>query len=390
MKTDTFKRCSQCRIEKPLLAFHTHIRKKGGYDSMCIECKKELKGKFKGHANQWDHITFDDCKYYADRCKTRAEYLRDYLAHYSIAKKNKWLDILIPIETTSLKVCSCCNKEKTITEFYNTKGNTVDGKTSTCKECNKIKSKKLIKEWSKITHEECKIKSELCKSKKEFALKYNKYYNSSRVNKWLDEFYPALKYDRNRVIYSYVFSDNCVYVGLTCQPKQRHRQHMSMDKSSVFQYMDKTGQIPEWNILTGYVDQIESKRLERLYIKRYKTKGYSILNKAEPGGLGGGVNTITIERAIELAKKCKTRSEMWKKSSRLYNLLRENRLLDKYFERYNKDRSYAPVKWTYEACANECKKYRSRSELDRNNSYLYKRIKKNGWIDELLPSLRAC
>lgn len=331
------KRCSQCREEKPINDFNKHIRKKDGYDAMCIDCKRKLKGKFKGQGNCWGNITFEDCKYYSDKCKTRVEFHRDHLAHYSMAKKNNWLDKLIPIEIITSKVCSKCKKEKPIYKFHNTKGNKVTGKMSICMDCAKIMSEKQLKEHTRIPYDKCKVKAEKCKSRKEFALKYSKYYTSSRLNKWLDDFFPATKYERKRVIYSYVFPDNSVYIGLTCQPKQRHHQHMTTENSTVFQYMNRTLQIPEWNILTDFVDQNESKKLEGYYLNRYKKRGYSILNKAKTGCIGGGILTVTIDKSIEFAKQCKTRTEMCKKHRRYYDLLLSEGLIDKYFKRYVRD-----------------------------------------------------
>lgn len=87
----------------------------------------------------------------------------------------------------------------------------------------------------------------------------------------------------------------------------------------------------------------------------------------------------TYEACYEEAKKYKTLKEFYDKSESAYRVACKNKWIEEYFwiERKHKQNEY----WTYENCFNEALKYKSRSEFCNCNETAYKKSLKNKWIN---------
>ena len=92
----------------------------------------------------------------------------------------------------------------------------------------------------------------------------------------------------------------------------------------------------------------------------------------------------TKETCYELALKCKSRSDLKKHNAQAYKVAREMGWLDDYtwfrsgFDIYYED----GIKWTYEKCLEESKKYYSRKEFCEKCVGGYTRALKRGWIND--------
>jgi predicted GIY-YIG superfamily endonuclease len=73
-----------------------------------------------------------------------------------------------------------------------------------------------------------------------------------------------------RLIYSYEFPDNSVYVGLTYNLNKRDFSHMNRESSSVYQHMVKTGLRPIKKTLTEFLDKDEASRVEGKLTEKYR------------------------------------------------------------------------------------------------------------------------
>ena len=87
----------------------------------------------------------------------------------------------------------------------------------------------------------------------------------------------------------------------------------------------------------------------------------------------------TYERCYEEAKKYKTRSEYKKGSASAYSSSCRKSWLNDYFwfEKKQKPNGY----WTYENCYKEAKKYKTRSDFNKGSKGAYNVSLKNGWLD---------
>lgn len=216
----------------------------------------------------------------------------------------------------------------------------------------------------------CRQTSLLCKSRREFCIKYSAAYKSSKKNGWIDEFLPSLKKEKDywtyekckeeslkystkkelkknsettykkilknkwdvdlfkhmkilgnlkkRLIYAQEFSDNSVYVGLTCNIIRRTENHLNMERETVFKYVKKTGLLPELKILTDFLSLEESIIKEKEWVEIYKKNKWNILNMSKTGGVGNTVSKWNIETIMIESKKYKTKSEFKKKSYNAY------------------------------------------------------------------------
>lgn len=271
-------------------------------------------------------------------------------------------------------------------------------------------------------------------------------YNAARQNGWLDELIPS-KTDVNarlRCVYSYEFKEyNVAYVGLTCDKKRRHLQHIgvhSCGKSSpVFGFATEHEIIiPEPIYWYEDCTVAESQKYENDIVKKYIERGWILLNKAKTGvghsSLGstiykwtkkecynearkyhsrtefsnncqsaytkslqkGWINDYfwfstlgnkkwTYETCYDEALKYKTRSEFEKGNHPAYQVASQNKWLEKYYWFVKPIHINKPRKWTYESCRLVAQRCNSRSEFVKRNKGAYEASRKNGWLDEFIP-----
>lgn len=125
---------------------------------------------------------------------------------------------------------------------------------------------------------------------------------------------------KKRCIYSYEFDDNCVYVGLTSNYKNRQYKHKKESCSSVFQH-NKICSGYTFKLLTEYIDVEDAKIKEGEYVEKYRNDNWTILNKTGTGSIGGNIVIWTYEKCKETALKYNTRCNLKK---RVYGLLSKN------------------------------------------------------------------
>lgn len=137
-----------------------------------------------------------------------------------------------------------------------------------------------------------------------------------------------------RLVYSYEFSDNHIYIGLTCDEDRRHLQHTTIsnnksNKSPVFIHMVETGLIPIKKVLSnGYIDASKALYLQDKYKHEYKIKGWNILGTQKKDRNLGGIKIWTKDKCIIEANKYKTRTEFCKNSNGAYASAWKNGWLD--------------------------------------------------------------
>lgn len=121
--------------------------------------------------------------------------------------------------------------------------------------------------------------------------KYNQpAYNYARKNYLLDKiktfFPPTIKSNlKKRVVYVFEFSDGAAYVGLTCHPEIRLKQHVAgkylkeNSQSAVYKYIKSHSCTYTFKVLTPFLSAKKAANEERFYILLYSAKGFNMLNK---------------------------------------------------------------------------------------------------------------
>ena len=299
-------------------------------------------------AKRWN---YDTCYEKAKKYKSRNEFLKKCVGAYQVALKNRWLDDYTWFSPSA-----------------------------------------SAKKWD---HDTCYKEAKKYKSKIEFQKNSGGAYHVARENGWLDDYTwfqkPIVSEKHIYIVYKYEDADtNAVYVGLTNNIKQRHREHCKghlihgkRKYDIVYRYFHDTlgKEVPEPIILHKDILADNAKEYEKKYVEQFMNDGKLVLNIAKTGSLGG-YGIWTKEGCKNEAKKYKSRSEFAIKSNGAYEAARKNRWLDSYtwFEEKRKKDGY----WTYETCYEEAKKYKSRRAFGMNCGTAYRVARKNGWLDEYI------
>ena len=94
----------------------------------------------------------------------------------------------------------------------------------------------------------------------------------------------------------------------------------------------------------------------------------------------------TYEACMEKAKTCRSKIEFETKFPGAINVARKNNWLKDYT--WFKRPAAQNIKWTFETCQIEARKYLSRGEFAKRNKAAYLKSWKNGWLDKLFPNKR--
>jgi len=275
------------------------------------------------------------------------------------------------------KICTTCGVEKNI-EMFVSHLDLKRGKRyyrSKCKECKNLLAKlnRVSKPSKRIrwTYEMIKQESSKYHHKIDFIKNSPSAYNAARKRNIVEEVcshMEPLGDSYRRIVYSYEFADNYVYVGLTSNKNRRHLQHMNDKKGPVYNHRNKTNLIPVHKIISnGYISHKQAQKLEKETIENYRKYGWLLLNSTAPGGLGGHTLKWTEDSLREEALKYKTRKEMSEKSGKAYSTIRKRNLLHLLSHMdwiLNPNRSI-------EECINTAKKYTTLRDFKKENAKLY-------------------
>lgn len=179
-----------------------------------------------------------------------------------------------------------------------------------------------------------------------------------------------------RYIYVYEFPDNSVYVGLTFNLDERNKGHMTQPSSSVYQHMNLTGFKPKIKSISELLDKDKASEIEREMVKKYESEGWSILNKAKAGGLGGDTLKWTDEAIRNEIQKYTTLNDFIIKSPSAYSALRKKG--KDYFKEFTKDLQKVVVKLSDEELKNIALKYTDKMSFIKNEPKAYSQSKRKG------------
>lgn len=342
--------------------------------------------------------TFEKCRDEAIRYNTRTAYQKASGSSYNKALSKGWLD----------EICSH------MTQIKHPKGY-----------------------W---TLEICKVEALKYKNSSDFKKHSPKAFDASIAHDWYKDisshFIPKTT-AFFRYIYSYEFSNNSVYVGLTCDLTKRNNKHKI--EGSVYEHMQETGITPNYiKLIDKAVPSLEAKELEGYYLEKYKSLGWNILNKVKTGALGGSKlkwtfnkckkeallyksktefqknngsayqsarkngwiedicshmlqkikpdNFYTLDKCVELSLTCKTRKEFKSRYHHAHDISYKNKWTSIVFAHFSEMRN--TVKYTLEECIEEAKKCWTKTEFKNKNSTMCGQVYKNRWMGEVAKYLK--
>lgn len=253
-------------------------------------------------ANSYKYWTIDECRQEALKYTTKTEFRDNSSKVYRAALRNgcfsditkHMIEIIKPdgywTKEKCIEVAKQCHSRMELKRKFSHAYNTIVNNKWLDEICGNMKKPKV---WNRFwTFKLCKKIASKYKYKKEFEIKNSGAYQAAKKYGWLDEITKhmiKLGSKTKRMIYSFEFPDNTVYVGLTYNALRRKNEHLNprkYTKSSVYKHMKKTKLTPKFLHLTDYLSINDAIFYEEKFLKEYKNSGWIILNKIKTGGLG--------------------------------------------------------------------------------------------------------
>jgi predicted GIY-YIG superfamily endonuclease len=187
-----------------------------------------------------------------------------------------------------------------------------------------------------------------------------------------------------RAVYSWEFSDNTVYVGLTYNLKTRAASHLDPSgKTQVSKYILKTKLVPTFKLISDYVSTKEAQNLESCTIEDYKDKGWKILNKAKAGGLGTCRRKWTDDAIRDEAKKYDNVADFKKYAYSAYVSAQKYGIFDEVI----KNMKRKVVSLTDQEIRDIASKYQSKSLFIKNEPSAVQAARLRGIYDEITKDM---
>jgi predicted GIY-YIG superfamily endonuclease len=179
-------------------------------------------------------------------------------------------------------------------------------------------------------------------------------------------------------VYVYEFTDHSCYVGLTCNPKRRHKDHL--EQGTVYRKI-LTGVPHTLTILHCGISQNEAAELEIREIEARKLDGWTVYNKHKGGGLGGGFK-YSYADVLKVAKTCVSKKDFDTRFPAVSQVVSRR----KWNDRFDKDMgwpSHVSHKWTIENCLSEAQKFQWKTDWVTGSPVSYVAARKQGWLKEI-------
>lgn len=224
-------------------------------------------------------------------------------------------------------------------------------------------------------------------TKRDFKEKSPKAYSAAHRNGWIEEItkhMDVLGDKFNRMVYVYEFPDKHVYVGLTFDKMRRNYSHLDTEKltSPVAKHIIESGLQPKYKEVSAYISAADAQNLENCTMEKYKSEGWTLLNRIKGGGLGACRTTFTKDQVIDIAKKYSKRKDFKTKDAAAYRAAQKYGWLKDAVAHIPK---FDSTIWNYEKTKELADKVKSRAELKYANQSAYVSALKNGWLDEFFP-----
>lgn len=216
---------------------------------------------------------------------------------------------------------------------------------------------------------------------------YNAYRAAIKLNliAFLQKKYFKANYGHRykRKIYTILFSDNSIYIGISYNPNKRIEKHK---KFSYFK--NKFKKEYQLKISNKFFSPIEAQIEEKRLIEKYrKTRRFIILNKANGGQLGGNAIKWTKEAILKEMSKYSTVTEFTRKSSGAYQAAIAMGLKDLIYKKLNRlmrPHGY----WTKENLKREAKKYKRFEDFRKNCGSAYTISRNLGILSEITSHMK--
>ena len=186
-------------------------------------------------------------------------------------------------------------------------------------------------------------------------------------------------------VYRYYFvNENAIYVGRTIHLETRDREHRTRENDTVneFSRENKT-EIPKIEVIESGLTIIQGADRERYWAEYYKDNGFNLINKQPCGSIGYmSRGKWSKEKCFEEARKYKTRSEFQRNASHAFATAMKKGWINE-MDWFPIPKSHPNGYWTKERIIEAAKEYTTKKEFIKNNYAAYYAALKHDVIDEL-------
>ena len=349
----------------------------------------------------WD---YEACYEAAKKCVCRSDLKNKYPQAYRTALKNGWINDYVWFKTKGEAIAE--SKTVYTKEYCYEEAKKYTSKIEFFRNCNRAyvvaKKNGWIEEYTWLIHpkqykgkydyEYCYEEAKKYKTRKEFQVGCGCAYYRARVNKWLDDY--------TWFIHPEVSSKK--WNKETCYDEaKKHKtlKEFAEKSSGCYSAALKNGWLGDYTWLKrkqkskGYwdYDNCFNEAIKYSSRREFKEGNDSAYRSSIKNGWIDEYTWFTkpnkkwnYENCLEESKKYSTRGEFALASSGAYHVARENNWLDEYV--WLKDGKQFRLekwgKWTKEACFEEAKMFRTRTEFAKQNGSAYRNACRFGWIDE--------
>ena len=240
----------------------------------------------------------------------------------------------------------------------------------------------LFEKKQQYTIEECRLEAQKYNSKEDFMKNSPLYYNCAKNYRILTEISACMcASGKARYVYVFEFEDHHAYIGLSCSPQRRYKQHLTDKKSTVYKHIKESGRKLVFKVLTdGAFDNAVQKEIQ--WIKHYKDDGWILLNKELDELANDGSPKYTYDYCEMVAKRY-THSQSFRRSNTLvYNYAVRHGWLDEICKHMDKDTKQIQH-WTKGRCQEEANKFKTRKDFQEGCRGGYSAAYRNKWLDEI-------
>lgn len=236
------------------------------------------------------------------------------------------------------------------------------------------------------TKEKCRDAALLFKTRTEFQRGEPSAYNRALQDGFLEEICQHMRPAgsmHQRALYAYEFTDNSVYIGLTYNYAERHRQHLTDRRKRLWKKLQtKNFRFVKFQV---WMSKNKAAREEQKLVEQYLAGGWKVLNRIKAGGLGGTVRKWFRNTCRKEAQKYQTRAEFSRMANGAYEAAIKNGWLDEVCAHMRRQRVR---KWTKELLAAEVRKFSVLSEFRSRSRSAYEAAIKLRCLRELTTHLR--
>lgn len=181
----------------------------------------------------------------------------------------------------------------------------------------------------------------------------------------------------NRKIYVFEHTDNTAYIGLSYNPEKRRNSHLKRNKILIEKSQITT---QSFKVLTGWLSPKEASGKEREHIEQYIKAGWTILNKAKGGALGGNTLKWTKKKCREISSECSNRMSFRDKNPSAYRSAERNGWLEELCEHMGPNRTQP---WEFQELLDIAISCKTRYEFKKKNANAYKAARVRGILDQI-------